>query len=98
MWETLMEAEPPSVNDQLTTSFAGAFLGEVLYRWGRAVLWGGGAHPSGGRHILAGVIDPMGAGNRSLFSEKWRRVPPPRLHAFMAAGYNQPLDETSIGR
>lgn len=91
MWETLAETEPPSINDQITTSIAGAFLGEVMHRWGRAVQWGDGKNASVGRHIMAAVIDPIGAANRAMFGDRWQRVPPPRLHAFMALGVNVPL-------
>jgi hypothetical protein len=59
LWETLMENEPSSINDQLTTSIAGAFLGEALHRWSRAVL-SSDAHPSIGRRLLSGVVDPIG--------------------------------------
>ncbi len=96
IWETFMESEPPSINDQITTSIAGAFMGEALHRWGRAVR-GSSPHPSLGREILSAVIDPAGAANRGVFGDSWRKVPPPRLHAFMAAGYNAPLDDTSSG-
>jgi hypothetical protein len=96
MWETLMESEPPSINDQITTSIGGAFIGEALHRWGRAVR-GGSRHPSLGRELLSAVIDPAGTANREVFGDSWKRVPPPRLHAFMATGYNQPLDDTTSG-
>ncbi|HUQ01871.1 MAG TPA: DUF3943 domain-containing protein [Kofleriaceae bacterium] len=96
LWETLMETEPPSINDQITTSIGGAFIGEALHRWGRAVR-GGGAHPGPGRELLSAVIDPAGTANREVFGDSWRRVPPPRLHAFMGVGYNAPLDDTTSG-
>ncbi len=88
LWEVLAETEPPSINDQITTSIAGAFLGEVMHRWGRAVLWGGGDVPGYGRRIMASTIDPMGAANGALFGERWLRTPPPRLHAHIALGFN----------
>lgn len=88
LWEALAETEPPSINDQITTSIAGAFLGEVMHRWGRAVLWGGGPVPGYGRRVMSATIDPMGAANTGLFGERWFRRPPPRLHAFIAVGPN----------
>lgn len=89
LWEVLAETEPPSINDQITTTIAGAFLGEVMHRWGRAVLWGGGGgEPGIGRRVMASTIDPMGAANGALFGERWLRTPPPRLHAFIALGPN----------
>lgn len=87
VWETLMENEEPSLNDQLTTTVAGAFLGEALHRFGRAVRLGGGDDPSLGRRVLAAVIDPAGAANAAAFGERWRAAPPPRLHAQVATGY-----------
>jgi hypothetical protein len=94
LWETLMENEPSSINDQLTTSIGGAFLGEALHRWSRAVLSGGGARPSIGRRVLSAVIDPMGKANRAAFGDNWRRVPPPVVHSYMAAGWNRDLRAT----
>lgn len=91
LWETLMESEPPSINDQITTPIAGALLGEALHRWGRAVRMGGGAHPSIGRRVLSALIDPMGTTNRAMFGDRWRKVPPPEVHAHMGAGWNQAL-------
>jgi hypothetical protein len=94
IWEMLMENEPPSINDQVTTSVAGSFLGEALHRWGRAV-HGGGPDPSIGRRVLAAVIDPMGTTNRAAFGDNWRRVPPPVVHSHMAIGWNRELDSTN---
>jgi hypothetical protein len=91
LWESLMENEPSSINDQLTTSIGGAFLGEALHRWSRAVFTGGGAHPSLGRRVLSTVINPMGAANRVAFGDRWRHVPPPVVHSYMAVGWNREL-------
>lgn len=96
-WETLAENEPPSINDQLTTSIAGAILGEALHRWGHAVQWGGGRDPGVGRQVLSALIDPMGAANRGVFGERWRRTPPPRLHAFLGAGVNRAFSGADSG-
>lgn len=94
LWEMLMENEPPSINDQITTSIAGAFLGEALHRWGRAVLTGGGENPGIGRRVLSAVIDPMGTTNRAAFGDYWRRTPPPVVHSYMAIGWNRELTTT----
>ena len=95
VWEVLAETEPPSINDQITTSIAGAFLGEVMHRWGRAVLWGGGPVPGYGRQVMAATIDPMGSANGAVFGERWLRTPPPRLHAFIAVGPNLGLGDAN---
>jgi hypothetical protein len=92
-WELLMENEPPSINDQLTTSIAGAMLGEALHRWGRAVR-SSEAHPSLGRRVLSSLIDPIGAANRVAFGDRWKLVPPPAMHAHLAVGWNRELSET----
>src|SRR5262245_47968323 len=48
LWEIAGETDPPSRNDLITTSFAGSFLGEALYRTANYVLEGGGKDPSVG--------------------------------------------------
>jgi hypothetical protein len=87
-----MENEPSSINDQVTTSVGGAFIGEALHRWGRAVLHGGDEDPSIGRRVLSAIIDPIGTTNRAVFKDSWKRVPPPVVHSYMAAGWNYELD------
>jgi len=91
LWETLMENEASSINDQLTTSIGGAFLGEALHRWSRAVL-SSGERPSIGRRVLSAIIDPIGTANRVALRDSWRRVPPPQLHSHLAVGWNRALD------
>ncbi len=91
LWETLLENEPSSINDQLTTTIGGTLLGEALHRWSRAVLTGGGEHPSLGRRILSTIIAPIETGNRHLLGDRWRRVPPPLTHASVAVGWHREL-------
>lgn len=86
MWEVFMENELPSVNDQITTPVGGAFLGEVLHRWGQSVRADGGADPGIARRVLAGLIDPVGELNAAVSGKAWRLVPPPRLHAHVGLG------------
>jgi hypothetical protein len=38
--------------------------------------------------VLSAVIDPMGKANRAAFGDNWRRVPPPVVHSYMAAGFD----------
>lgn len=92
IWETLMENEPSSINDQLTTSIGGAFLGEALHRWSRAVLSRGGEQPSISRRVLSTLIDPVGTANRMAFHDHWHRTPPPRMYSSLAVGWNRELD------
>ena len=58
VWEVAGETTPPSRNDQITTSFAGTFLGESFYRMANLVLERGNALPPGWREAAAAVISP----------------------------------------
>jgi len=73
MWEFFMEAEPPSINDMLATSFGGIELGEITYRLSDLFLDNRttGAERVG-REILAGVISPVRAFNRLITGDAWR--------------------------
>jgi len=71
-WEMFAEAEQPSINDQITTTVAGSFLGEILYRMSNVVLDGGGARPSGWREFAALAISPANGFNRWLYGDKYR--------------------------
>jgi hypothetical protein len=63
-WELFFEAEPPSVNDQLTTPIAGSLLGEALHRMALQLRRGEG--PGWLSAIGATLLDPMGALNGAL--------------------------------
>jgi len=73
MWEFLMENNLASINDLLTTTSGGVFLGEMQYRMSSLVLderavgfdrfW---------RELTAGLIDPGRALNRLFSGEAWR--------------------------
>lgn len=73
MWEFFMEAEPPSINDLLATSFGGVELGEITYRLSDLFL---DNRTTGiervGREVLAGVISPIRAFNRLISGDAWR--------------------------
>jgi hypothetical protein len=71
-WEMFAEAEQPSINDQITTTVAGSFLGEILYRFSNVVLDGGGARPGGWREFAALAISPMTGLNRSFYGDTYR--------------------------
>jgi hypothetical protein len=71
-WEMFAEAEQPSINDQITTTVAGSFLGEILYRMSNVVLDGGGAKPSGWREFAALAISPANGFNRWIYGDTYR--------------------------
>lgn len=58
VWEIAGETTPPSRNDQITTSFGGAFLGEALYRMANLVLEQGYGLPPRWREAAAAVVAP----------------------------------------
>jgi hypothetical protein len=62
LWEVGGETEKPAVNDQVTTTVGGVVLGEIVHRFAGSLRREGGAW----RHLLAGVLEPMGAVNRGL--------------------------------
>lgn len=73
MWEFFMEAEPPSINDMLATTFGGVELGEITFRLSDLFI---DNRSSGmervGREVLAGVLSPVRALNRIITGEAWR--------------------------
>ncbi len=66
-WELFFEAEPPSVNDQITTPIAGSLFGEAVHRAARQMRRG--SAPGWVKTIGATILDPMGALNGELFEE-----------------------------
>lgn len=76
LWEVAGETEPPSLNDQITTTFAGSFLGEALFRKASWVLAGGGRRPGLARSTLATLIAPSAAVNRYLYADRFETVHP----------------------
>jgi hypothetical protein len=78
LWELGMELEPPSVNDQITTTVAGSFLGEILHRLSGRIIDGGGASPSLWRRIAAAAVSPMDGLNRLLSGDRHRPAAEPR--------------------
>jgi hypothetical protein len=67
-WELLYEVDAPSINDQITTTIGGIFLGEVLHRAAMLVLAGTKEEraPSWGRKVSAFLLSPMDIVNRWL--------------------------------
>jgi hypothetical protein len=83
-WELFMETETPSINDQFFTPFGGILFGEVMHRYGRAMLW----NENPGRTALAALVDPIGSFNRSALGDTWARPQPPPMFGFLSAGWN----------
>jgi hypothetical protein len=66
VWEIAGETTPPSRNDQITTSFGGAFLGESLYRMANLVLEHGDGLSPRWREAAAAVVSPPLGFNRQV--------------------------------
>jgi hypothetical protein len=71
-WEMFAEKEPPSINDQITTSVAGSFLGEILFRLSNRILDTGGARPGPWRELGAAAVSPITGLNRLFFGDTYR--------------------------
>lgn len=72
VWEIAGETTPPSRNDQFTTSLAGTFLGESLYRLANLVLEQG--PPGMWRELAAAAISPPTGLNRHLFPDRFGAI------------------------
>ena len=76
-WEVAGETTPPSLNDQITTGFGGAFLGEALFRMAHLVLERD--KPSAfWRELGAAAISPPLGFNRLAFGDRFRARFPSR--------------------
>ncbi len=71
-WETYGETGPPSINDQIMTSFGGSFLGEALFRMASFVLEDG--KPGFWRELGAAGISPSTGINRLAFGNRFKAV------------------------
>ncbi len=81
MWEIMMEAQPPSINDLLTTSLMGVVLGEATRRLSLLVL----DNEASGidrawRELSVLLIDPGLGLNRLSRGESWQRRANPAEH------------------
>lgn len=72
MWEIAGETSPPSRNDQITTSFAGTFLGESLFRMADLVRQRSGLD-SPWRELAATAVSPPSGLNRRLFPDRFEQ-------------------------
>jgi hypothetical protein len=82
LWETAGETGRPSINDQITTSFAGTFLGEPLFRMASLLLEGADGKPGFWRELGAAAISPPTGFNRLVFGNRFDAVYPSRHPAF----------------
>ncbi|HSC25989.1 MAG TPA: DUF3943 domain-containing protein, partial [Vicinamibacterales bacterium] len=73
-WEIAGETTPPSWNDQISTGFGGAFLGESLFRVASLVLEGSNGTSHVWRSLVASVISPSMAFNRGAFGGRFDGV------------------------
>jgi opacity protein-like surface antigen len=78
LWETLMEKEPPSINDLVNTTLGGMTRGEIQYRLSNVIL---DNTASGSdrfwREVGGAILNPVGALNRLLRGEMTKDFPNP---------------------
>jgi TolB-like protein len=76
LWKEAGETGKPSINDQITTTFAGPILGEPLFRMASLLLESGGDEPGFWRELGAAAIAPTMGFNRLVFGDRFRAVFP----------------------
>jgi hypothetical protein len=87
LWEVAGETGPPSLNDLVTTTFGGSFLGEALFRMSSLLLGIGGESPGFSRELGATLISPPTGFNRLAFGDRFDGVFPSHdLATFMRFG------------
>jgi hypothetical protein len=78
LWETFGETTKPSINDYVTTTIGGSFVGEALFRMASLLLEGGGDTPGFWRELGALAISPPTGFNRVVFGDRFRPIFPSR--------------------
>jgi hypothetical protein len=78
LWETAGETSKPSINDYVTTTIGGSFVGEALFRMSSLLLEGGGETPGFWRELGAALLSPPTAFNRLVFGDRFKAVFPSR--------------------
>jgi len=79
LWETYGERTPPSINDHVSTTIGGSFVGEAAFRMANLVLEGAGdERPDVWRELAAALISPSTGFNRLVFGERFKPVFPSR--------------------
>jgi hypothetical protein len=75
LWKEAGEHSVPSINDQITTTFAGPFLGEPLFRIASLLLESSGnGHPGFWRELGATAISPTTGFNRLVYGDRFAAV------------------------
>lgn len=75
VWELAGETTSPSINDQITTGFAGSFLGEPLFRMASLLLESGEGGPPGlWRELGAAAMSPSTGFNRLAYGNRFDGV------------------------
>jgi hypothetical protein len=74
IWETYGETSNPSINDQVASGTAGAFIGEELFRMSNVILEGGGEKPGFWRELGAAFVSPTNGLNRFMFGDAYSPI------------------------
>ena len=87
LWEVAGETGSPSLNDLITTTIGGSFLGEALFRMASLLLETGGKSPGFLRELGAFAVSPPTGFNRLAFGDRFDGVyPSHEAAAFMRMG------------
>jgi hypothetical protein len=84
LWETAGETTPPSINDYVTTTVGGSFMGETMFRMASLLLEHGDGTPGFWRELGAAVLSPPTGFNRLVFGDRFKPVFPSRDPAVYA--------------
>jgi hypothetical protein len=76
VWEVAGETTPPSINDQITTPFGGAFLGEALFRSANLILERDCGRPRASTERLAFLVSPSTGVSRWAYGARFDGVYP----------------------
>ena len=76
IWEVAGETLPPSLNDQISTTFGGSFLGEAMFRMSNALLGIGGTEPGFFSRLGAFLISPSTGVNRFAYGDRFDGIYP----------------------
>src|SRR5229473_1089999 len=100
LWETAGETSPPSINDYVTTTIGGSFVGEAMFRMSSLLLESGGETPGFWRELGAAVLSPPTGFNRLVFGERFKAVFPshdPAIYIRLKLGVTLTTDVHNAG-